>query len=85
MCSEPFSSQNIGTRGMVLFIISLNDPPLKILLSFSLSVFLANLECLVFKAEVLSQGHNIMVQLTLMLPVDYWAPPALKAMNKEES
>lgn len=72
---------------MVLFIISLNDPPLKILLSFSLAVFLANLECLVFKAEMLSQGHNIMVQLTLMLrlPVDYWAPPALKAMNKEGS
>lgn len=93
MCSEPVSSilffflpsQNINTKGILLFVISLNHPPLKVLLSFFSSYVFGYLECFVFKAEMLSQGHNIMVQLTSMLRLsaDYWAPPTLKAINKK--
>lgn len=50
---------------MVLFVISLNDPLVKILPSFSLAMFLSDLEFLASKAGMLSRGHQIMVPIDL--------------------
>lgn len=69
---------------MVLFIISLNDPLVKILLSFSLAMILADLEFLVSNAGMLSQGQKIMVQ-SISVPVDYWGSSVLEAMRKDRN
>ena len=69
---------------MVLFIISLNDPLVKILLSFSLAMILADLEFLVSNAGMLSQGQKIMVQ-SISVPVDYWGSSVLEAMRNDRN
>lgn len=69
---------------MVLFIISLNDPLVKILLSFSLAMILADLEFLVSNAGMLSQGQKIMVQ-SISVPADYWGSSVLEAMRKDRN
>ena len=60
-----------------------NDPLMMILLSFCLVMVLCNLEILVFKAEMLSQGHEIVVQVTLMLGLQLTLGPLLPWSNDE--